>query len=177
MTVYILKNTKNNTVYIGCSCNIKRRFIEHKSKLKKGYHPCRKLQKIADKYGVDCFYIEPIEKCTKINSYIIEQKHMDIYKPFIANNSKYAAPGKHRIGKPLHPNLLKAITGRKFKKASIEKMRKNSGNNKPIKCIETGEVFYNASEAARKHGGRHCYYTRVCSGERKHYKNLHYKFV
>lgn len=52
--VYYIKNLKNGKLYIGCG-NVKRRFVEHKCRLRKGEHANSHLQRSWDKYGEDAF--------------------------------------------------------------------------------------------------------------------------
>lgn len=61
-TIYIIKNTKNDKVYIGQTCqSLHERFLRHTrdSTLKK--RSKYKLYSAINKYGKDCFYIEPLE--------------------------------------------------------------------------------------------------------------------
>lgn len=53
--IYQIKNTLNNKVYIGQTNNIKRRWDQHKSDLKRGVHDNPYLQKLYNKYGLDIF--------------------------------------------------------------------------------------------------------------------------
>lgn len=49
--VYKISNKINGKVYIGSSCNLKRRKYSHFSKLRKGLHNNRYLQNSWNKYG------------------------------------------------------------------------------------------------------------------------------
>jgi len=71
--VYLIKNTINNKVYIGCSINVTKRFYSHKYKLSKGIHPNLHLQKSYDKYGKDAFQFTVIEECT--DDVLYEKEH------------------------------------------------------------------------------------------------------
>lgn len=63
--VYFITNAANGKVYVGSSSNIEKRWLEHKSTLKRGVHKNRYLQKAWFKYGEDCFIFEVVEICSK----------------------------------------------------------------------------------------------------------------
>lgn len=49
--------------------------------------------------------------------------------------------------------------------------------NKAVKCIETGEIFVSATEAARKFECSHDLISSACSGKTKTAKKMHFCFV
>jgi len=55
--------------------------------------------------------------------------------------------------------------------------KQNLGKAKPVRCIDTGEVFYSASEAALKTNSSRCKITSVCLGTRKTTNNLRWEFA
>lgn len=61
-TVYVYKITNkiNSKIYIGVTGNIKQRWNEHKNAVKR---KCFYLQRAINKYGINNFIIEQIEKC------------------------------------------------------------------------------------------------------------------
>lgn len=59
--VYRIVCFPSGKCYIGQTNKFNRRKTEHFIKLKKGWHHSRKLQNAFDKYGIEAFYIEPIE--------------------------------------------------------------------------------------------------------------------
>lgn len=61
--IYLIKNLITKKIYLGQSSNIKRRFQEHKYKLKNGSHRNIYLQNAWNKYGSDNFTFEIIEEC------------------------------------------------------------------------------------------------------------------
>lgn len=63
--IYIIKNTINDKVYIGSAVNIKRRFGDHKSRLKHSKHNNAYLQRAWNKYGKENFKFEVLEFCAK----------------------------------------------------------------------------------------------------------------
>lgn len=63
--IYYIKNIINNTIYIGKSVDINRRFIRHKSELNKNCHKNLHLQRAYNKYGKDNFEFGVIVQCDK----------------------------------------------------------------------------------------------------------------
>jgi group I intron endonuclease len=81
--------------------------------------------------------------------------------------------------------MSKAQTGKKHTEATKKKMsvaqskennamwgKKNLGRARAVKCIDTGEVFYSATEAALKTNSSRSAITSVCLGLRKTTNNL-----
>lgn len=56
--VYTITNIINNKVYVGCSINIKNRFLDHKKMLRKGNHGNVILQRSFNLYGEKSFLFE-----------------------------------------------------------------------------------------------------------------------
>ncbi len=61
--VYQIRNLKNNKIYVGSSVNIKKRFAEHKSSLRKNKSTNIILQAAWNKYGEHNFIFEILKKC------------------------------------------------------------------------------------------------------------------
>ena len=57
------------------------------------------------------------------------------------------------------------------------KLKISIANGKPVRCLETGEVFHSAAEAARQLNIGRSHITQVCRGERSFANNLHWEFV
>lgn len=71
--VYKITNTKNGKVYIGQSVRIKKRFEEHKKKLRTNNHINCYLQDDWNIYGEDAFTFEVVQKCRSV--YLDEIEH------------------------------------------------------------------------------------------------------
>lgn len=84
--IYIIKSIINNKIYIGSSINVKRRQIDHINKLRANKHPNIKLQRHYNKYGEKDLVFNIIEYCDKSKLIELEQKYIDIKKPFFNIN-------------------------------------------------------------------------------------------
>jgi group I intron endonuclease len=79
--IYIIKNTKNEKVYVGSSVDVDLRLLDHKCMLEKNIHYNKKLQNAWNKYGEGNFSFFPI--CSVFDkSHLIqlEQFHIDLMK-------------------------------------------------------------------------------------------------
>lgn len=83
--IYKIKNDINGKCYIGSSVDIKKRFYQHISALKKGKHFNGILQKSWDKNGGDSFSFEIIELCEREQLLRREKYWLDRYKSYDRN--------------------------------------------------------------------------------------------
>ena len=61
--IYMIKNLKNDNIYIGQSKNIEKRWKEHIKELNGNYHPNKKMQHDWNKYGKDYFEFSIVIEC------------------------------------------------------------------------------------------------------------------
>lgn len=84
--IYKIINTINDKIYVGstfCKGGFKRRWIIHKSGLKKNRHPNKHLQHAWNKYGEAFFIFEIIEVVTDSLILLVrEQFYIDLYKTY-----------------------------------------------------------------------------------------------
>jgi group I intron endonuclease len=81
--IYQIKNTKNNKIYVGSSINIKARWAQHRSDLKKMKHHSKHLQRAWYHYGEDAFIFSILEDVEDPNLLIEREQHyLDLYKPY-----------------------------------------------------------------------------------------------
>jgi group I intron endonuclease len=80
---------KPKRIYIGSSCNIKRRWENHRYDLRKNKHGSSKLQNHFNKYGINDLLFEVIELCDIDKLISKEQFYIDSLNPFF-NNCKIA---------------------------------------------------------------------------------------
>ena len=79
--IYLITNTVTKKVYVGSSVDIKARWKEHLSSLRKGRHHSVKLQRSWDKHGEDIFKFEVIEPVENVLHLVaIEQTFIDYHK-------------------------------------------------------------------------------------------------
>ena len=75
--IYKFTNLINNKIYIGSSNNIPERYINHISMLKNNCHTSIHLQRAYNKYGINNFKFEILEKCDDIALTQREQHYLD----------------------------------------------------------------------------------------------------
>lgn len=134
--VYEIKNILNNKRYVGSSCNIFKRWNEHRRDLNNNKHHSIKLQRAWNKYGEKHFYFEILETCEPIKETILflEQKYLDLNPEY---NICYMA------GSPLGHKHTEETKNKYFKNRS----GKNNPNYGNKYSIETRTLL---SEILRK---------------------------
>jgi group I intron endonuclease len=132
--IYQIENQINGKLYVGSAINLQRRWLEHRSGLRRGVHGSPKLQNAWNKYGEENFVFRPLLVCTPADVLMYEQRAIDTYRPAYntcptAGNSfgvKHTAEARARMsaankGKKLSPEHIAAIVaGTKGKKRSTE---------------------------------------------------------
>lgn len=81
--VYKITCIPNNRIYIGSAKNIKIRWNRHINDLNLDKHINIYMQRSFNKYGIDNFKFEIVEKCDTNILLIREQYYLDLYKPYI----------------------------------------------------------------------------------------------
>lgn len=115
--VYIIRNTRNEKVYVGSTVNVKKRWQEHRRTLRRGTHHARHLQNAWNKYGEDVFVFELVE--TDVNIEVLlerEQHHLDEYaRNVLYNTAPKVRPGFHgrHHTKETKQKISQIHTGRK----------------------------------------------------------------
>ncbi|MBB6624911.1 GIY-YIG nuclease family protein [Clostridium gasigenes] len=133
--VYFIVNRTNNKFYVGHSSNIYKRFIAHKSYLRRNIHHCIFLQRAWNKHGESNFDFRVFKICNTIDeSILLEQKFIDHCK-ILYNTSKDANFGGDLISN--HPNRTEIID--KIKKSSILYMSTLSSEERAFKFGQPGE--------------------------------------
>lgn len=124
--VYKIYNKINRKIYIGSSINIKKRFSDHKNKLKKNKHHNNHLQNAWNKYGNRNFEFKIIEICDKTLRLQKEQFYLDNINPEynIALSSSAPMEGRKHSKKTIRifknrdmTYLIKIAKKRKWTKA------------------------------------------------------------
>jgi hypothetical protein len=96
--IYIIKNIKNNKVYIGQSKNIEKRFKQYRNSLKNKYCHNYKLQKDYDKYGLGYFEFDILQK--DVDPYELDEFESKYIKKFNSVRDGY------NLSKPLDYEIL-----------------------------------------------------------------------
>mgnify|MGYP003656040359 CR=1 FL=1 len=66
--------------YVGSSCNIYRRWGQHRTLLRRGLHRSPRLQQAWNKHGESNFYFSVLEECSRDELFVREQFHIDSKK-------------------------------------------------------------------------------------------------
>jgi group I intron endonuclease len=77
--VYMIECERNGAYYIGSSVNLRSRISNHKNKLATGKHRNKRLQRTADKYGVDSLDFRILEYCDTEDTIKLEQHYLDMH--------------------------------------------------------------------------------------------------
>ncbi len=109
--IYKIINKINGKYYVGSSKNIKYRWNRHIKKLNNNIHINPHLQNAWNKYGKESFVFKIIEKTTKENTLIIEQKYLDIAK--LEPNKTYN----------ICFDVFASMKGRKHSQKSLQKLK------------------------------------------------------
>lgn len=135
--IYKIENIKNGKKYIGSSININKRFYRHKNDLKNNKHGNIYLQRDFNKYSINDFNFECIEKCETNNIKTIEQKYLDIifeiknYNKYYYNLSKQSSGGdniSHHSNNELIKEKIKKGLYNRYKNESEEDNKKRREN-------------------------------------------------
>lgn len=122
--VYRILNLINKKVYYGSTSKLLRRHGEHKKELKNKTHFNSHLQNAWNKYGEENFIFEVVCSCSTVeNARKLEQKCLDIYKPWVKENG---------YNKSKEVDKIPILTKEQRRKIS-ERMIKNN----PMKNKET----------------------------------------
>lgn len=133
--VHFIVNTIDNKFYVGHSSNIFKRFLSHKSYLRRNIHHCSFLQRAWNKYGEDNFDFRVFKLCNTVEeSILLEQRFIDHCKT-LYNTSKEANLGGDLISN--HLNRTEIIS--KIKITMKLYMSNLSKEEKVIKFGQPGE--------------------------------------
>lgn len=161
--IYIIKNIKNGKLYIGQSHNISWRWAAHKSALRFGRCPNKHLQSAWHMYGESAFVFSILELCAVEELDNREEywiKHFDTtnqgYNIRSGGNSsrgwKMSDDGRRHISESLKgkkkPEWVRKCISDRQKRYYKDHIPSTS---KQIVCLNTGEVFTNASVAHVKY--------------------------
>lgn len=86
--IYTIRHLTTGRCYVGSAVNIKRRWAQHRSAIKRGVHPAKHMMAAFQKYSSDAFTFEVLEECDiSIEAVRIERENywMQRLKPVFNN--------------------------------------------------------------------------------------------
>lgn len=123
--IYQIRNLVDGKIYIGSSCNVASRWIEHQHDLKKNEHRNHRLQNAFNKYGEDSFVFEVLE--------LIDKDKKDIQ----FEREQYWINAKDACNKKKGYNIQSEVL-------VVPKLVKK------VVCLETKEIFSSLKEAGER---------------------------
>lgn len=145
----------NGEFYIGSSNYIARRWIHHVGAMRNGKHGSRKLQAVADTYGVDSLVIEVLY-CAIADDALwqVEQQYIDDLRPTL-NTAKRAKTAMHdATTRELAKAAIAVSPSHAVARLANQKLA-SKGISRAIVRLEDGAVFESSYEAARACGVGH----------------------
>jgi len=154
--IYKIVSNLDGKEYIGSAVNLYQRWHHHKHHLDKGAHANSKLQRYANKYGLESLDFSVIETCVKERLIEREQHHIDERRPFFNICKKAGSSLGYRHSTEMRAYFSKirksqvnnGMRGRKHKestKALISEKRKARGLHPNFKAASI------AANTGRKH--------------------------
>ena len=159
--LYQILNKVDGKFYLGTTCDIDRRWKEHKRSLSQGTHHSIYLQRAWNKYGQDSFQFKVIKKIIKQRRKEIEQYFLNkfqCYNPSIGYNmnkkvdSRYGRPMSDEAKKKISLSKKGKPSARKGVKASEETRKKLSTSHKGQKAWHKGKTGVYSEETRKKMG-------------------------
>lgn len=186
MIIYKITNDINGKLYIGQTIRpLITRWKSHVYKAKSGSQYA--LHCAIRKYGEEHFHIEQIDIATSIEELNSKEIYwIDKLNTMIPNGYNMCEGGSTPIW---NEYIVEKVSGenhwttrQSFSKETLKKKHdalymKPSGRSKPVRCIETGEVFQFAKEAYYKYGYQHSKILECCKGRRKTHRGLHWEYA
>lgn len=150
--IYFIRNILNNKIYIGSTINSKKRFNEHRRKLRKNIHHSDYLQRAWNKYGEENFIFEIKEYCELEKLRELELKYFSSRNPDYNVSKHSVAPmtGLH------HSRETKLLLSKRHKNNKYNLGKKHSEECKKARSEKrklfrwNNEVKLKMSETARR---------------------------
>ncbi len=125
--IYQILNIKNGKFYIGGTVNFKRRWLDHKKRLRSNKHHSPHLQAAWNLYGEESFEFKIVLICDKDDLDMYEQSFLDFYKPWdneIGYNVQISVQSHRGMSpsKETREKLSKALKGRYFSPETRQKL-------------------------------------------------------
>lgn len=118
--IYKIINKINGKMYIGSAVDIQKRWIKHKSDLRKNKHHSKKLQNSWNKYGEQNFIFEIVEECEKNKDLLLsKESYYFILYDTVKNGYNCAI----KAGSPMFGKKHSEETKKKISKSNKGKKR------------------------------------------------------
>lgn len=132
--------------YIGSTKSLTRRRLGHINMMRTHTHNNRNLQSIFNDFGEESLEFKWVIRCAEDHLLMYEQIAIDAFNPK-CNIYRYAGSSR---GSKLSPERLAKLSrkGIPVRESTKQKIRENRPNIRAVQCIETGQVFRSATEAA-----------------------------
>jgi group I intron endonuclease len=131
--VYEITNVVNGKHYFGSSNNIKRRWIDHKKRLRHNTHDNCYLQRSWNKHGEKSFIFSIVEVCNESDLLTTEQKYIDDFKKSEKLYNLSLVAGKIEMNSETRKRIGDGNRG-KIRSKETKKLLSdiNSGSNHPM---------------------------------------------
>jgi len=138
--VYQILHRPSGNSYVGSSKNIRSRWNEHKSLLRRNIHPSPRFQNTWNKYGENEFEFIVLQECDPVKEVLItiEQHYIDLLHP-VYNVNPIASS---RLGSKNMPesNLKKKGYVNAIKDGQNIRVTKEEYRNQKLTCNNTGKT-------------------------------------
>lgn len=146
--IYRIENTKTRKVYIGQAGNLRKRYLDHISALRRDNHDNSYLQNAWNKYDEEDFVFSILEECEADKLAQQEQHWMDYYRCYdrrYGYNINPSSTNNPMLGQTHTPEARAKISakakGRKMSQANKDALLKaNKGVAKPPKKLKPKEI-------------------------------------
>ncbi len=160
--IYIIRNLINNKIYLGSAVNLKRRFYEHKTRLRIGTHHNEILQRSWNKYGEENFYFQILEHLEETK--LLQRETELIWALDCDNKNKgynFCKVGRNHLGVKRDPKVgAKISAALKGRAVPEERKRKISASlkgkplseerRKKLTGLRRGKYTYKNAEQRNK---------------------------
>lgn len=148
--IYMIRNCRNDKVYIGQSQNIDFRIRMHLCLLRNNKHYNCHLQNAWNKYGTDSFEISVLELCPVSKLDDREIHYIDTFDSFKAGYNRTAG------GEGTRGMTMSESARAKMRTSHFDCTRGKHPQARNIVLLNTGEVFDCIADAAEKYGVAKC---------------------
>jgi group I intron endonuclease len=175
--IYAIRHKATGRIYLGSAVDIPKRWRAHRSRLGKGTHHSRYLQRTWNKYGSDAFVFEVLRAVPDPNDLIrIEQEYLDRLQPFRWRLGFNVCPvAGSPLGRRFSPETIaKMAEAQRGKRHSAETRARLAEINRgkklsPEQCAKMAARTFSAETRAKmaeaRRGKKHSAETRAKIGE------------